>query len=93
MLRPLFTLATAMLLAGCAAMKVENPVTVERQFVAGITAKDEIALGLKAAPDVAKQHGGEDPGNREERIQEEIRTRFPQGVPKGLVLGAPLGPR
>jgi predicted Zn-dependent protease len=40
---------------------VLNPVTKEKQHVAGITPEQEIALGLQAAPEMAQQFGGEDP--------------------------------
>jgi predicted Zn-dependent protease len=40
---------------------VFNPVTQEKQHVAGITPEQEVALGLQAAPEMAQQFGGEDP--------------------------------
>ncbi|HEV7366787.1 MAG TPA: M48 family metallopeptidase [Gemmatimonadales bacterium] len=40
---------------------VFNPVTQEKQHVAGITPEQEVALGLQAAPEMAQQYGGEDP--------------------------------
>ncbi|MBI4912437.1 MAG: M48 family metalloprotease [Acidobacteria bacterium] len=45
----------------CAPLKVENPVTGERQFVAGLTPAEEVDLGRKALPEILKQYGGEDP--------------------------------
>ncbi|HEY0782935.1 MAG TPA: M48 family metallopeptidase [Thermoanaerobaculia bacterium] len=41
-------------------MRVYNPVTHETQHV-GVTAEQEIALGLQAAPQMAAQYGGVDP--------------------------------
>lgn len=40
---------------------VFNPVTQEKQHVAGITPAQEVALGLQAAPEMAQQFGGQDP--------------------------------
>lgn len=40
---------------------VFNPITQEKQHVAGITPEQEVALGLQAAPEMAQQFGGEDP--------------------------------
>ena len=39
----------------------ENPVTGEKQRVGGITPKQEIAFGLRAAPQMAAEFGGLDP--------------------------------
>lgn len=41
-------------------MRSTNPVTGQSQFVA-LSIDQEIALGLQAAPEMAAQHGGEDP--------------------------------
>ncbi|MEO8226005.1 MAG: M48 family metalloprotease [Gemmatimonadota bacterium] len=38
---------------------VFNPVTQEKQHVGGVTADQEIAMGLQAAPEMAQQFGGE----------------------------------
>jgi beta-barrel assembly-enhancing protease len=38
-----------------------NPVTQEKQHVAGITPEQEVALGLQAAPEMLQQFGGPDP--------------------------------
>ena len=35
-----------------------NPITGETQRVAGMTAKDEVAMGLQSAPQMAQQMGG-----------------------------------
>jgi predicted Zn-dependent protease len=42
---------------------VFNPVTQEKQHVAGITPEQEVALGLQAAPEMEQQFGGLDPDN------------------------------
>ena len=42
---------------------VFNPVTQEKQHVAGITPEQEVALGLQAAPEMEQQFGGLDPSN------------------------------
>ena len=39
----------------------ENPVTGEKQRVGGITPKQEIAFGLRSAPQMAAEFGGLDP--------------------------------
>ena len=38
-----------------------NPITQEKQHVAGITPEQEVALGLQAAPEMVQQFGGLDP--------------------------------
>lgn len=40
---------------------VFNPITQEKQHVAGITPEQEVALGLQAAPEMVQQFGGLDP--------------------------------
>jgi beta-barrel assembly-enhancing protease len=40
---------------------VFNPITQEKQHLAGITPEQEVALGLQAAPEMAQQFGGLDP--------------------------------
>src|SRR3954451_1325948 len=40
---------------------VFNPITEEKQHVAGITPEQEVALGLQAAPEMEQQFGGLDP--------------------------------
>jgi predicted Zn-dependent protease len=42
---------------------VFNPITQEKQHVAGITPEQEVALGLQAAPEMEQQFGGLDPDN------------------------------
>jgi beta-barrel assembly-enhancing protease len=53
--------AAAIALLGYFGSSVFNPVTQEKQHVAGITPEQEVALGLQAAPEMAQQFGGEDP--------------------------------
>ena len=36
----------------------ENPITGEQQRVGGMTPEQEVALGIQAAPEMARQHGG-----------------------------------
>jgi beta-barrel assembly-enhancing protease len=55
---------------------VFNPITQEKQHVAGITPEQEVALGLQAAPEMAQQFGGLDPDpqlqSRVDRIGERL---------------------
>ena len=48
-------------LLGYFGSSVFNPITEEKQHVAGITPEQEVALGLQAAPEMAQQFGGLDP--------------------------------
>ena len=56
-----------------------NPITQEKQHVAGITPEQEVALGLQAAPEMVQQFGGLDPDPaaqaRVEKIGERIISR------------------
>jgi predicted Zn-dependent protease len=58
---------------------VFNPVTQEKQHVAGITPEQEVALGLQAAPEMEQQFGGLDPDNalqqRVSQVGERVATR------------------
>jgi predicted Zn-dependent protease len=45
-------------LIGYFGSRQKNPITGETQHVGGISTKDEIALGLQAAPELAQQFGG-----------------------------------
>jgi predicted Zn-dependent protease len=49
----------------------ENPVTGEKQRVS-LTAEEEIALGLQAAPEMEQQFGGEDRDPRLEQLVERV---------------------
>lgn len=53
----------------------ENPTTGETQYI-GITAEQEIALGLQAAPEMAQQHGGLDPDNRRQALVDEVGQKL-----------------
>jgi len=46
-------------------MRVYNPVTHETQHI-GVTAEQEIALGLQAAPQMAAEYGGVDPDRQDQ---------------------------
>ena len=60
--RLLIALVVAILsVIGYYGSSVFNPITQEKQHVAGITPEQEVALGLQAAPEMAQQFGGEDP--------------------------------
>ena len=58
---------------------VFNPVTQEKQHVAGITPEQEVALGLQAAPEMEQQFGGLDPDNalqqRVSQVGERVASR------------------
>jgi predicted Zn-dependent protease len=54
-------LVAAISLLGYFGSSVFNPITQEKQHVAGITPEQEVALGLQAAPEMAQQFGGLDP--------------------------------
>ena len=52
-----------------------NPVTGERQRVA-MSAEQEIAMGLQAAPEMAAQHGGLHPDPRGQQIVDAVGSRL-----------------
>ena len=54
---------------------VLNPVTQEKQHVAGITPEQEVALGLQAAPEMAQQFGGEDPDPQAQALVDKVGER------------------
>jgi len=60
-----------------------NPITQEKQHVAGITPEQEVALGLQAAPEMVQQFGGLDPDpeaqSRVRRIGERLVSRTAAG--------------
>ncbi len=62
---------------------VFNPITEEKQHVAGITPEQEVALGLQAAPEMAQQFGGLDPDPesqaRVDRIGQRLVSRSAAG--------------
>lgn len=53
----------------------DNPVTGETQYV-DITPKQEIVLGLEAAPEMARQFGGLDPDGRDQAIVDDVGRRI-----------------
>ena len=60
-----------------------NPITQEKQHVAGITPEQEVALGLQAAPEMVQQFGGLDPDSKAQarvrRIGERLVSRTAVG--------------
>lgn len=54
-------IVAAISILGYFGSSVFNPITEEKQHVAGITPEQEVALGLQAAPEMAQQFGGLDP--------------------------------
>ena len=55
---------------------VFNPITEEKQHVAGITPEQEVALGLQAAPEMAQQFGGLDPDPQQQARLDQIGERL-----------------
>jgi predicted Zn-dependent protease len=55
---------------------VFNPITQEKQHVAGITPEQEVALGLQAAPEMAQQFGGEAPDPQAQQRVDRICARL-----------------
>jgi predicted Zn-dependent protease len=53
----------------------DNPVTGETQYV-DISPKQEIVLGLEAAPQMAREFGGLDPSERDQAIVDEVGRRI-----------------
>ena len=56
-----------------------NPVTGEKQHLAGITAQQEIALGLQAAPQMVQQYGGPSQNARLSQLVQAVGQRIVQG--------------
>ncbi|GAB4467772.1 MAG: M48 family metallopeptidase [Armatimonadaceae bacterium] len=54
----------------------KNPVTGEKQRVGSITPRQEIALGLQAAPQMMRQYGGESRDSRANRLVDEVGNRL-----------------
>ena len=54
----------------------ENPVTGEKQRVAGISPRQEIALGLQAVPQMAREFGGFSPDERGQQLVDAIGNRI-----------------
>jgi predicted Zn-dependent protease len=55
---------------------VFNPITEEKQHVAGITPEQEVALGLQAAPEMAQQFGGLDPDPKSQARVDQVGERL-----------------
>jgi beta-barrel assembly-enhancing protease len=76
-------IVAALSLIGYFGSSVFNPITQEKQHVAGITPEQEVALGLQAAPEMAQQFGGLDPDNemqaRVDRVGERLVSRSAAG--------------
>ena len=53
-----------------------NPITQEKQHVAGITPEQEVALGLQAAPEMVQQFGGLDPDTEAQARVSQIGERL-----------------
>ena len=73
-------LIIALALAACAIIsffssKVFNPITGEDQYL-NITEEQEIALGLQAAPEMARQYGGLDPDPRAQGLVDAVGQRL-----------------
>ena len=52
-----------------------NPVTGEKIFTAGLTEKQEIQMGLQAAPQMIQQHGGQHPDRELQDIVDRVGQR------------------
>ena len=79
MLRGRFVIAlivAAISLLGYFGSSVFNPITEEKQHVAGITPEQEVALGLQAAPEMAQQFGGLDPDTEAQTRVDRIGERL-----------------
>lgn len=75
MRRPQLLIAAVIAIIGIISyfgMQSENPVTGEKQHVAGITPEQEGALGLQAAPQMASEFGGLDPDENAQQIVDAI---------------------
>src|SRR5918998_6814937 len=53
-----------------------NRITQEKQHVAGITAEQEVALGLQAAPQMVQQFGGLDPDPQAQALVDRVGERL-----------------
>jgi predicted Zn-dependent protease len=76
-------IVAAIALLGYFGSSVFNPITEEKQHVAGITPEQEVALGLQAAPEMAQQFGGLDPDAESQakvdRVGERLVSRSAAG--------------
>ena len=60
-----------------------NPVTDEKQRVAGVTMEQEIALGIQAAPEMAQQHGGLHPDPQAQALVDRVCERLTKSSEAG----------
>jgi predicted Zn-dependent protease len=75
--RLLIALVVAIIsLLGYYGSSVFNPITQEKQHVAGITPEQEVALGLQAAPEMEQQFGGLDPSTEMQAAVGQIGQRL-----------------
>src|SRR5215212_9832827 len=58
----------------------DNPVTGETQYI-GITADQEIALGVQAAPQMAQEFGGLDPSENDQAIVDQVGNQVVASSP------------
>lgn len=65
----------AVSIIGYLGSKSYNSITEGEQYVA-ITPEQEIALGLQAAPEMAREYGGLDPNPREQALVDEVCERL-----------------
>jgi beta-barrel assembly-enhancing protease len=85
--RLLIALVVAVIsLIGYYGSSVFNPITEEKQHVAGITPEQEVALGLQAAPEMAQQFGGLDPSNE---VQQQVNQLGQQLVSRSAAGKSP----
>src|SRR5437867_2842017 len=63
-------------LIGYYSSRTYNPVTEKVQHVGGITPDQEIALGLRAAPELEAQFGGPSPSRQGQAVVEKIGERL-----------------
>lgn len=78
-------LAIAAILAGIALFTYYrnssvNPVTGRKQHIS-LTVQDEIALGLQAAPEMARQFGGEHPDQEAQNLVDRIGSKLAGEIP------------
>lgn len=67
-------IALVSILSYCSS-QVYNPFTDEEQYVA-MTKEQEVALGLQAAPEMARQYGGLDPDDQAQALVDEVGQRI-----------------
>jgi len=75
-LRVIALIVAVISILGYYGSSVFNPITQEKQHVAGITPEQEVALGLQAAPEMAQQFGGEDPDPKAQGLVDQVGERI-----------------